>query len=131
MRSRYCFIVIGGALNQSETYSKGAAASRQQRAFGSFPNPTHGRVGGSFKSSLHAKAPRPPLNPTHGSGWIVQVQPTEGHRDLFLVSALPSPCIARAMTNKARRPALFVGGLERPPTPVGGIQRMGSRRLRV
>src|SRR6185295_17681839 len=34
-------------------------------------------VGGSFKSSLQTRAARPPSqNPTHGSGWIVQVQPT-------------------------------------------------------
>jgi glycine cleavage system H lipoate-binding protein len=36
-------------------------------------------VGGSFKSSLQTTATRPLLlNTTHGSGWIVQVQPTEG-----------------------------------------------------
>src|SRR6185436_1734663 len=38
-------------------------------------------VGGSFSSSLHAEAGCQSFaNPTHGSGWIVQVQPTRGGR---------------------------------------------------
>src|SRR5215510_3498432 len=33
-------------------------------------------VGGSFKSSLPQRERTTAGNPTHGSGWIVQVQPT-------------------------------------------------------
>ena len=38
-------------------------------------------VGGLFKSSLQGTRPETPLaNPTHGSGWIVQVLPTRLER---------------------------------------------------
>src|SRR2546426_4562004 len=46
-------------------------------------------VGGSFKSSLHRTPSTASSNPTHGSGWIVQVQPTKG-RIGFLCCSSPS-----------------------------------------
>ena|SRR5436190_1721440 len=37
-------------------------------------------VRGSFKSSLHRTPSTASSNPTHGSGWIIQVQPTSNRR---------------------------------------------------
>src|SRR5882724_9225879 len=42
-------------------------------------------VGGSFKSGLHRTPSTASSNPTHGSGWIVQVRPTKGASDSCVV----------------------------------------------
>src|SRR5436190_2019267 len=52
-------------------------------------NPTNA-VGGSFILSLQTKPLDSSLNPTHGSGWIVQVQPTSEGRST--ASLNPTHC---------------------------------------
>src|SRR5207247_10957153 len=56
-------------------------------------------VGGLFKSSLLAKARSPASsNTTHGSGWIVQVQPTE--RRLLGLLCIPPTAVRGLLTHR-------------------------------
>src|SRR6266478_4549570 len=66
-------------------------------------------VGGSFRSSLQTKAARCFPNPTHGSGWIVQVQPTKRRRLGPFFESHPREWMDRsspAYKTKAARPLL-------------------------
>ena len=63
-------------------------------------------------------------NTTHGSGWIVQGQPTQGHaRDSRFFLSLPSRREGREIDNKKQAAARFLcrPSLNNPPTAVGGI----------
>src|SRR6266850_7860380 len=88
-------------------------------------------VGGSFKSSLQRNGARlASSNTTHGSGWIVQVQPTKEWGSTCFFEYHPRQWVDRSS------PAYKGMGLDLllriPPTAVGGsfkssLQRNGAR----
>src|SRR2546426_1487947 len=64
-------------------------------------------------------------NPTHGSGWMVQVRPTNRDArppDLFFSPSLPSLREGREGKRKILGVPLCRQGLNHPPTAVGGIR---------
>jgi hypothetical protein len=68
------------------------------------------------------------LNPTHGSGWIVQAQPTKKGdcHYCFCISLTRDARREKEKKNKNPGALLCRLDLNDPPTPVGGIR--GSRR---
>src|SRR5438477_9025860 len=69
-------------------------------------------------------------NPTHGSGWIVQVRPTiEAARPSGSVISLPSRREGRETKNGNLGCAPCRLGLNDPPTAVGGIPGVFTRSI--
>jgi hypothetical protein len=94
----------------------GSDPTYKERASGFPRNPTNGAVGGWFKSGLRSKAQLGFLNPTNGSWWMVQVQPTKrnalrvtkSHQRQLVDSSSPAYKTQRTQSQQI------------PPTAVGG-----------
>ena len=82
-------------------------------------------VGGLFRASLQRGAPptsRFSSNPTHGSGWMLQIRPTNQSSPPLCVIYL-SPLALRGREVKPGIPGAHLCrlALNNPPTAVGGI----------
>jgi len=76
-------------------------------------------VGGSFKSSLRSRRPKTHLpNPTHGSGWIVQSQPTKSTPRDSSPESHPRQWVDRSSPAYEVDAPRLISRI--PPTAVGG-----------
>ncbi len=92
-------------------------------------NPTHGSGWIVQVQPTNEGGSTASLNPTHGSGWIVQVQPTKrvGRRP-FVLSSLSLAARRKGQT-KSENPGTLLCRLDLndPPTAVGGIRGRSER----